>query len=126
MPEAERWIQRAETAMREARTLAEEGLPAGSISRSYYAMLYAARAALVTQGVSPKSHGGILQKFGELFVKPGLLPPDLTASMAAALELREQADYEVDASALDREKAEHSLDAARTFVERVRAFLGFE
>lgn len=86
-------------------------------------MFYAAKALLATKGVSPKSHGGTLQKLGELFVRPGLLAAELTAAMGAAMELREQADYEVDVPGLDRGKAREALDAAQRFVERAGALL---
>jgi uncharacterized protein (UPF0332 family) len=86
-------------------------------------MFYAARALLSTRGLSPKSHGGTLQKLGELFVKPGLVPSDMAAAMGAAMELREQADYEVDPSSLDAVKAKQVLEAAQRFVRGVEAIL---
>ncbi len=123
MREAEGWLRRARSALKEAAALAEDGFYPASISRSYYAMYYAAKALLTTRGLSPKSHGGTLQKLGELFVKPGLLPAEMTAAMGAAMELREEADYEVDASALDEKKASEALQAARRFVGRASRFL---
>jgi len=86
-------------------------------------MFYAAKALLSTRETSPKSHGGTLQKLGELFVKTGLLPPEMTAEMGAAMELREQADYEADASSLDELKARQALEAARRFVDRAEKLL---
>lgn len=123
MPEEELWLSRAKSALLEAETLLTDGFGGASISRSYYAMFYAARALLSTRGASPKSHGGTLQKLGELFVKPGLLPAEMTAEMGATMELREQADYEADASALDELKARQALDAARRFVDRSEKLL---
>lgn len=87
-------------------------------------MFYAARALLAAKGVSPKSHGGTLQKFAELFVKTGRLPAEMSSAFGAAMELREQADYQVDPSALGEEKAREVLEAARGFVERASALLG--
>lgn len=123
MREPDAWLRRADSALREAAVLLDQGFHAASISRSYYAMFYAAKALLATKGVSPKSHGGTLQKLGELFVRPGLLAAEITAAMGAAMELREQADYEVDVPGLDRGKAREALEAARRFVERAGALL---
>jgi len=121
--EDEGWIRRAESALQEAQALLDAGFPPASITRSYYAMFYAARALLSSKEVSPKSHGGTLQKLGELFVKPGLLSAEQTAAMGAAMELRQQADYSVSASALDDTKAQEVLAAAGTFVEAARDLL---
>ncbi len=123
MREAQAWLRRAHSAIQEARSLADAGFPAASISRSYYAMFYGARALLSTRGLSPKTHGGTLQMLGEAFVKPGLLPSEMTAAMGAAMELREQADYEVEPSGLDSPKAQQVLGAAREFVDRVDTIL---
>ena len=123
MPEADVWLSRAESALDEAETLLNGGFTAASVSRSYYAMFYAARALLSTKGISPKSHGGTLQKLGEMFVKTGLLPPEMTAEMGAIMEMREQADYEVDPSRLDKKDARQALDVARRFVNRIEPLL---
>lgn len=123
MPEPEAWLRRADLALREAAMLLEQGFLAASISRSYYAIFYAARAVLVTKEVSPKTHGGVLQKFGELFVKPGLLPSEMTSAMGAVMELREQADYEPESSAINRTSGREALDAARRFVDHASRFL---
>ncbi|OGS51050.1 MAG: hypothetical protein A3K65_00965 [Euryarchaeota archaeon RBG_16_68_12] len=123
MPEAEDWLSRARSAIEEAEALAEGRFFPASITRSYYAMFYAARALLTTKGVSPKSHGGTLQKFAELFVRTGLLPAEMSSALGAAMELREQADYQVNPSALGSVKAKEVLEAARRFVDRAAAFL---
>jgi uncharacterized protein (UPF0332 family) len=86
-------------------------------------MFYAARALLATKGVSPKTHGGVLLKLGDLFVKPGLLPSEMTSAMGATMELREQADYEPESTAINRTRAEEALDAARRFVGHADGFL---
>ena len=52
------WMQ-AGDALRGARGLIELNEPNGSLSRSYYANLHAARAALMTQGITTKSHRGL-------------------------------------------------------------------
>ena len=40
-----------------------------AISRAYYAILDAARAALVVEKVYPKSHAGTIQKFTEYLIE---------------------------------------------------------
>ena len=58
------WMQ-AGDALRGARGLIELNEPNGSLSRSYYANLHAARAALMTQGITTKSHRGLKGTFGK-------------------------------------------------------------
>jgi len=123
LPEPEAWLRRADSALREADALLDQGFIAASISRSYYAMFYAARALLASRGLSPKTHGGVLQKLGDLFVKPGLLPSEMTSAMGATMELREQADYEPESAAINQTKAGEALSAARRFVSHAEGFL---
>jgi uncharacterized protein (UPF0332 family) len=123
LPEPEAWLRRADSALKEAAILLDQGFHGASISRSYYAMFYAARALLATKGVSPKTHGGVLHKLGDLFVKPGLLPSEMTSAMGATMELREQADYEPESAAIDRTRAEEALGAAKRFVGHAGGFL---
>ena len=122
MPEADGWLARAADALEEADALLRGQFFPASITRSYYAMFYAARGLLSSRGISPKSHGGTLQRFAEQFVKTGLLPAEMSSMMGAAMELREQADYHVDPSALGAVKAAEVLEAARRFVDRASAF----
>lgn len=123
MPEPERWLDRARLALQEGESLLAGRFFAASVSRSYYAMFYAAKGLLASRGVSPKSHGGTLQKLGELFVKQAFLPSEAAAEMGAAMELREQADYEVDPFVVDEDRARQTLDAARRFVDRAAIIL---
>ena len=44
-----------------------------SISRAYYSMFHATQALLLIKEIYPKSHKGVIQKFGEEFVKSGIL-----------------------------------------------------
>lgn len=123
MPEAEAWLARAMEAVREAEFLLSARFFAASITRAYYAMFYAARALLASKGIAAKSHGGTLQRFAETFVKPGLVPAEMSSMLGAAMELREQADYHVNSSSLGEGKAGEVLEAARGFVDHAAKFL---
>lgn len=54
--QAEKELVRAHKALRAANLLLNEGLYEDCVSRAYYAVLHAAKAALVTVGEVPKSH----------------------------------------------------------------------
>ncbi len=91
MPESEDLLKAAQESLEAARLLASRGFHPDAVSRAYYAIVYAARAALASRGVAAKTHGGTLQRFGELFVAPGLLPSDLTTSFGKAMAIRNRA-----------------------------------
>jgi len=57
----------------------------------------------------PGSHGGIVQKFGELFVKTGEVPKELGREINLALERRNNARYEPHAQ-ITKEDAEEIID----------------
>ena len=63
---------RAEKAARAARLLCESDLPEDAVSRSYYAVLHAAKAALLAHEVIAESHAAIRRLFGKILVKPGI------------------------------------------------------
>ncbi len=65
------WLQVAEIKLEHARKIFEVGLYDDAISRVYYAMFYAAKAALLTEGLDLRKHSAAVTKFRELFVITG-------------------------------------------------------
>ena len=57
-------MDRAWEDLRTARHDLDGGFVRAAISRAYYAAFHAARAALLTLSESPKSHGGVRNRFG--------------------------------------------------------------
>ena len=47
-----------------------------SVSRAYYAMFYAAKAALLSRGLDLRKHSASIAKFRELFVITGQVDPE--------------------------------------------------
>lgn len=122
MTEAGALMARARQFLDSADLLLTHGDGASSVSRAYYAMFLAAEAALLTRGVTARSHRGIIGAFGEHFVKTGLAGKFDGRSLVRAHEQRLVADYDaaVPVSAAD---AAALLETARSFVERVAAFV---
>ncbi len=74
--------------------MAIEEDPGGALSAAYYAMLYAARAALSERETYARTHAGTWHELRQAFVEPGLLDRDLAARAQKVQPEREQADHE--------------------------------
>jgi uncharacterized protein (UPF0332 family) len=114
---------RAHTAIASAQVLLDAGDFAGAINRAYYAMFYAARAALQHVGIEVASskHGTLVSRFGQHLIKAGHLPDDLGRWLNRMLELRAAADYGEGPPA--RAETEEALARATRFLEAIEAFL---
>ncbi len=87
-------IQCSHEALAEAMLLIEQELWRGSMNRLYYAMFYAAVALLATRDVYPKTHKGVRQQFGLLFVIPGIVQRELGDAYSELFERRHSGDYD--------------------------------
>jgi uncharacterized protein (UPF0332 family) len=94
-------------------------------SRSYYVMYYAAQALLVSKLINSKTHKGVIQLFGQHFVKTGELSIDYAKSLGDAYDLRRLSDYD-ETFMLTHSQAEAVVESARTFLQRARALLQSE
>ena len=108
--------------LRLARTALEAGFPDGAVSSAYYAVLYAARAALSEEDRYAKTHTGTWRLFDSLFVEAGRFDQALFAEARRIQELREGADY--DAITVSAERADPTVDVAEQFVHAVASMLG--
>ena len=63
----------------------------------------------------PGSHTGVVDKFGELYCKPEILPRELGRHVRRGLEIRSQARYRPTAE-ITAEKAGHNLALARELI----------
>jgi uncharacterized protein (UPF0332 family) len=59
----------------------------------YYACFYAVGALLVQKNIETSSHSGTRLKFGQLFVKPGLIDRSLGKHYSDLFEKRHKGDY---------------------------------
>ena len=93
-----------------------------AVSRAYYAVFYTAQAALASQGLSAKTHQGLIHLFSTHFIKTGLLDKKLGVILAELKDEREKGDYEI-YSSLDKEDALEDLNHAREFVKTVEILI---
>ena len=103
-----------------ADALLQAGLARVSLTRAYFAVFHAARARLYAAGFVPRTHAGVHHLFNLHFVKSARFEPGTSRLMARLQKYREEADYSR-AFVVDVTGTREELEAARTFVETVRA-----
>jgi len=107
-----------------AERLLVEGLDRSAVaSDSYYAMVFAASAALTREGHHPRTHRGLWHSFHEVFVLTERFERALAVGPAQQ-KLREHADYGTFVPS--EEEARAMTGSARGFVEGVSRMLGVE
>ena len=115
-------LLRAEKAQDAARSLLEDEFLEDALSRGYYAILHAARAVLLAEGVNVSSHRAVRRLFGRHLIKPGKLTVRLAKILAEEQDDRFLADYDAWFHP-ERERAEKRVKEAGEFPVAIRAFL---
>ena len=71
--EIKKEFHRAEKSLQSARLLLRDNLLEDALSLAYYAILHAARAVLLAEGVTVTSHRAVRRLFGQHLIKSGKL-----------------------------------------------------
>ena len=112
----------AKKALLAAKTLLQNQLYEDCVSRAYYAVLHAAKAALVEIGVEPESHRAVRKMFGLHLVKTGKIEKDFASILTAQQEDREIGDYDIHIE-IEQDTAEKRVLDAEDFILRIEKFL---
>ena len=118
MPHDE-FLEKAISKLESAEYLFNGGYYDDAASRAYYAMYYVARALLALKDIYPKTHSGLISKFGLEFVKDGYLEVIHGQAISQAKDIRENADYGVGIE-ISKEEAEDVIENARSFLDKVQ------
>jgi len=100
----------------------EGGYYGTAVNRAYYAVFYAANAALATQGLARGKHSGTISAFRQFFVKPGMIEPEYSDIYGSLMDDRHISDYDMD-TRIEPERAESDVQGARRFVARIEGYL---
>lgn len=115
-------IENAHEKLEAAKNLFENGFYNDSVSRSYYAMFFAAKALLFEKNIHPKTHRGLISQFGLEFVKKNEFKKELFDLLARAQEDREEADYGL-FSNIDQNEAKIIIEGAESFLTECESIL---
>lgn len=118
-----RQLESANEAINDADFLLKGGRYKAAPSFAYYAVFYAAMAALMRSGGDlPRTHGGVTNQFGLHYVRAGIIDPELAGTLQDTYELRRQSDYELDVNFAE-DDIRQAVQNARAFVSAVRRAL---
>lgn len=120
-PRSEDFIHSARARLVGARHALAAGDLDLAVSAAYYAMLYAARAALSEHDEHARRHGGTWNLFFRRFVTTGAFDQDLHGFAQRAQKSREGADYE--AITPEPAEARSHVEGAESFVAAVERML---
>jgi uncharacterized protein (UPF0332 family) len=112
-------FEKAKNALRAAEILQAEGLFEDTISRSYYAVMHAARAALLVHNAIPKSHAGVRRLFGAVLIRPGLIEAEWADVLAREQDRRLLADDSLHVL-WEPEAFSRLIENARAFIQRIQ------
>jgi len=115
-------LEKALERLRVAEKLFRDGDYEDAVSRAYYAMYHAARAALSTVDVFPRTHEGVVSEFGRRFVLTGIFPKELGKNLADTKAARETYEYSVTAT-VGKPEAEAVLLNTKKFVHTIKKHL---
>ena len=114
--------RRATESLGAADSCRRDSFYADAVSRAYYAVFHAAKAALQARNVVADSLAAVKRLFGLHLIQTGLVEGEWGTYVGVSLDLRLTADYDVE-SRLSGPDAEEECNRARAFLTRIRALL---
>jgi uncharacterized protein (UPF0332 family) len=122
MTEIDSLVKRARRYIKSAELLLNDKDYESSVSRTYYAMFYAAQAALLTKTLSFSSHKGVISAFGKHFIKTEIFPREMGRELNRAFEKRQIGDYGY-TFVVSEEAAVQMLQYGKEFVNKITSWL---
>lgn len=115
--------RRAQECLAAARLCRDNGFYADALSRAYYAIMHAAKAALAAKDIAPASHKAVQRLFGKELVMKNRIEPSWADYIGQGFADRAAADYDVSAT-FTVDDAQDAVDRAAAFLNRIRSLLG--
>lgn len=116
-----RLMAKAHESLRVAAELLAEEHTDFCASRAYYAMFYAAEAALLDRDLTFSKHSAVMARFGLEYAKTGDLDPKHLKALQSGFAAHNQGDYGL--LPVPKEEATHLLAQAQALVADVQVYL---
>ena len=114
--------RRSTQALQAADLLSREGFWEDAVSRAYYSILHAAKAALLVHDVETASHAGVRRMFGKHLVLTGDIEGQWSKYLGRSSDDRLMADYDAGVSFTAGE-SQLECQRAQAFLKRIRQYL---
>ena len=111
-------LEKATSTLLDAEKVIEMQMWATGANRLYYAAYYAVSALLVANGISAKTHEGIIRMFNQMFVATGKIDRELGRQYNNLFTMRLTGDYG-DCFDLQKEDVEPKVIPTRKLIESV-------
>ena len=92
-------------------------------NRYYYACFHAVQALLIHNGLSVRTHDGLITVFGLHFVKTGKVESRLGAFLSRMEQLREKGDYNC-IYTVSEDEISTMAEPAKELIEKIEELLG--
>ncbi|MYC31088.1 MAG: HEPN domain-containing protein [Chloroflexi bacterium] len=131
-PILDREWRRAQECLGAASLCRDHGFHADAVSRAYYVIMHAAKAALAYciatrveagEDVLPQSHDGVMNRFGLRLVNSGDVDRIWAAVLREMYQKRILADYDVSTSLTENDSRE-AVERATSFLTRMQLLWG--
>lgn len=93
-----------------------------TISRAYYSMYYASKAMLLTMGLDPHKHHGVISYVNQHIVRVGFSNPKYGKTLEIAFKARQDADYNFSYIPTEEDAAK-AIRNAEAYLEEARQIL---
>jgi uncharacterized protein len=114
--------RRANQALRAGELLTAEDCYVDAVTRTYYAVFHAAKAALHARGIVAETHPSVRSMFGLHLIKTGEIEKEYAVHLAHSFDDRLSADYDPEIDFSGKE-ARQACRETRQFLARIRRFL---
>ncbi len=118
MSKIDQLLDRASDKFMAADILANHECFDDAVSRTFYGLLYCARALLLTKSLSLQDPDEVISAFRKEFVKKGIVDSELGTLLKEIKPLAEKADYSPSFKISD-EKIKQLMEGAQLFMEQV-------
>jgi uncharacterized protein (UPF0332 family) len=127
MPNATRWdlalarLEKATRCLLSAENVIADGDLETAANRSYYCIFHSMKAVLALDEFDSKSHGAIIGKFREKYIKTGIFLTEYSKTIGSAFDIRNESDYE-DFYVITQNDVSIQVEKAREFLEAVKEY----
>lgn len=115
-------LEKAKEKLRASKNLLKNGDFDDAVSRAYYCAFHAAKAVLLTEGLTVQTHQGVVNLFGLHFAKTGRINRRYGKFLSNLKDDRENGDYEI-YSAIEKADAVEAIQEAEEFLKAMEKFL---